>query len=304
MLWFVLAAPSQNILYKGNQSFDCMASDEEIFEDSFENVGFKEELKIRVKEYCAYSPILRSLLVRNLFGRYRSSLMGFAWHFISPLILIIVYYLVFNQVSASSLPDFWVYLAVAMYPFMFLLNNLSGGSGCIVDNAEIVNKMYFPRSYLAISHVLGNFIILVMGYILIIAIVLISGFSIPLECIACLPLLMGLMFVYSLGMVLLFSSLNVYVKDIRHLLAAVEVLFYFITPLFCVIHGGWVPESLEFVFWLNPFTYFVEFFHSLMYYGVFPSARIVLTCIGLAVVHIVIGAIVFSKLTDGFSERI
>lgn len=281
-----------------------MSSDEENFEDSYENVGFKGELKIRVKEYCAYSPILRSLLARNLFGRYKSSVMGFAWHFVSPLIMIAVYYMVFNQVSASSLPSFWVYLAVAMYPFTFLLSSLGGGAGCIVDNAEIVNKMYFPRSYLVISHVLSNFIIMVMGYILITAVITIAGYHIPLACLACLPLLMGLTFVYALGFVLLFSSLNVYVKDIRHLLMSIDVLFYFITPLFCVVHGGWVPEAFEFIFWLNPFTYFVEFFHSLMYYGVFPEFKIWGTCLLLAFGHLVVGAFVFSKLTDGFSERI
>ena len=130
-----------------------------------------------IKEIYNSRNILKSLVIKNLIGQYRSSLLGFSWHLIMPLILLIVYYIVFTQIRASPIPDFWVYLASSLFPFTFMINNLTSGSSCIIHNANILKKMYFPREIIVLSQVISTFIIMLIGYAIVVIGILLTGFG-------------------------------------------------------------------------------------------------------------------------------
>lgn len=246
--------------------------------------------------------ILRSLIHKNLFGRYRNSFLGFAWHFIMPIVMMCVYYVVFTEIRTAVLPDFWVYLASGIFPFNFMVSNLAGGAGAVIGNSGMVKKMYFPREILVLAHVISGFIVMLMGYVAILAIVAISGYPLRLEPLLMLPAILVLMMLFTIGYTLIFSALTVYVRDVQYVLSSITMVFFFMTPMYFVADS--VSGTLGNIIWLNPFTYYVEAYHSLIYFGEIPEMRIMMMCIAIPVASMLLGIVTFRRLKRGFAERL
>lgn len=245
--------------------------------------------------------ILKSLIVKNLIGRYSNSVIGFSWHFVMPLTMLAVYYVVFTEIRITPIPHFLVYLACGVFPFSFIISNLSAGAGCMVNNAPLIKKIYFPREIIVLSHVISSFIILLINYSIVIVIMIVLGHSFQLSLVM-LPFLLILTFMFTLGFVLLFSALTVYVRDVQYFLSSISIIFYFITPTFFDINS--TSGVLSNILWFNPVTYFIEFFHNIVYYGVIPDLYIVVITFILAITSFIIGVSIFGRLKRGFAERL
>lgn len=260
--------------------------------------GFRNELR----EIHQSRTILRSLITKNLFGRYRNSFLGFGWHFAMPIVMILVYYVAFTEIRTSSIPDFWIFIASGIFPFSFMMSNLTGGAGIIVSNSGMVKKMYFPREILVFAHVISNFIVMAIGYCVILVAMVVSGHSFDLTALAVLPILLVLMAIFSTGYALFFSSITVYVRDIQYILTSISMVFYFLTPMYFLAKEA--TGVLSTVIWFNPFTYFIESFHSIVYSATFPDIGLLFMCTIIAFVSLVIGYAVFGRLKKGFAERL
>ena len=110
------------------------------------------DFKNEIKEIYDSRNIIRSLVGKNLFGYYKNSALGFVWHFVMPTVMMIVYYVVFTEIRTVPIPNFWIFMASALFPFTFMLSNLSGGAGSVVANAAMIKKMYFPKEILVFSN--------------------------------------------------------------------------------------------------------------------------------------------------------
>ena len=253
------------------------------------------------REIRSSKNILRSLVSKNLFGHYKNSALGFFWHFFQPILMMLIYYIVFTEIRSNPIPDYWVYLSCALFPFTFMTSNLTAGSTVITGNPGMVKKMYFPREILVISQVLTSLIVMVLGYIIVLIAAMAIGHYISWSMLL-IPLFMVLMMVFVTGYVFLFSSLNVYVRDIQYFLGAISMVFMFMTPMYFM--ADQVSGILGTIIWLNPFTYFVEAFHSMVYFGTIPDVSICAMCLILPIISIVLGYAVFRKLKKGFVERL
>ena len=258
-----------------------------------------------VKEYLMelYSSknILKALVVKYFVGRYKNSLIGAGWHFIVPLISLAVYYVVFSQIRTGNMESFWVYVAVGIFPFHYMVNNLTGGSGAIVGNSSMVKKMYFPREILVFAQSISTFIVMFIGLMVILLVTLFSR-SVVSWSIVLLPLILLILFIFVTGMVFLLSSITVYIRDVQYFLSSVSMVFFFITPMYFEtesLHG-----ILNLIVWLNPFTYFVELFHVVLYDGVFPQLSLLVSACIISAIVLLVGVYVFNKLKSGFVERL
>lgn len=255
-----------------------------------------------IREIHASRNILRSLVAKNLFGRYRNSALGFAWHFITPLAMLAVYYVAFTGIRTSPIPDFWVYLASGIFPFTFMTSNLAGGAGAVTSNAGMVKKMYFPREILVLAHVISGFITMLLGYIAVLIIIAVSGYPLDPASLLMLPVILVLMAAFTTGYVFLFSSLTVYVRDVQYILGSLTMVFFFMTPMYFITADA--TGLLGNIIWVNPFTYYIEALHGIVYFGEIPEMKILLMCAVLPVITLVLGLAVFRRLRRGFAERL
>ncbi len=254
----------------------------------------------RIREIRNYKPLLMAFIRKNLISNYKNSVIGFGWHFVHPLILIIVYYVTFST-SNTMVDSFEVYLLSSIFIFSFMVSSILNGATHITGNSQIINKMYFPREILIIANVVSNSLVMVIGNIGMICILLIIGYPIS-SSIIILPGIMILAFLFSLGCSLLLSSINVYYRDVQYVLGSIGIIFYFITPVYFIESNstGLVKTIIQ----LNPLTYFVDTCHIAIYNCCIPPIENILVCVLLSICTFIFGYTIFIKLEQGFSERV
>lgn len=106
-----------------------------------------------LREIYAYRQMIFSLIKRDLRGRYKGSFLGFLWTFLNPLFQLIVYTIVFSNIMRAGYEDYYLFLFVALIPWIFFSTSVIGGASCIWAQKDMVNKIYFPREVLPIAHV-------------------------------------------------------------------------------------------------------------------------------------------------------
>ena len=227
--------------------------------------------------------------------------MGFGWHFIRPIILLVVYYVVFTGIRTSAIENFWIFLFSSLFPFSFMLTNLIGGAGSIVNNAGMVKKIYFPREIIVLSQVISSAVVMLIGYGTSLLVVAISGYHLTAN-IAFVPIILALCIIFAIGCSLFFSAISVYSRDVMHLLNSVNLVIAFSTPVFFI--SKQVSGILNVIIWFNPLTYYVEMLHSVIYYGTMPETHIILIAIAISLSTLFIGQYVFDRLKGGFAERL
>lgn len=245
-----------------------------------------------------YRDVTLSLIRRNIAGRYKSTALGFAWNLITPVALICIFNLVFGTIRPKPIADFWIYLSAGMFPVTFMSGCLRGNA--ITSSANFVKKMSFPREILVFSNVLSQFVTLVFAYLIVIIIILFMGQEVNWVGMAILPFALLIMLFFGFGCCFLVSTATVFVKDIANLASLIMRLVIWITPTFFLVSDA--TGLLEAIIWWNPFTYFVEIFHQIIYYKMVPELNLVITAICITVVTFVIGRIYFAKMEDRFPE--
>jgi len=255
-----------------------------------------------LKEVYEYRHLLYSMVARNLKGRYKSSYLGFLWHFITPAITIVIFYVVFTGIRAAPIEDYWAYLCIGMFPFTFLQTNLSAGSECVVSNGGTIKKMYFPREIVVFSQIISTFITFIIAYAAIIILIMLLGISFSASALIFLPLILLLTVMFATGYVLLFSAVTVFVRDVHHFIDATARILFFMTPIFYL--ASEVTGILEKIIWLNPLTYFIESYHDILFFGTVPEIFQLVVCVMLAIVALIVGLITFNRLKGRFAEEL
>ena len=255
-----------------------------------------------LQEIYDYREMIYSLIKRDLRGRYKGSVLGFLWTFLNPLFQLIVYTIVFSVIMRMPYDDYYLYLFVALIPWIFFSTSVVGGAGCIWAQKDMVNKIYFPREVLPISFVVCQLINMLLSFIVIFAVLIVTGHGIRLAAIAYLPIVVMVEFVFALGITMLVSSVTVFLRDIEYILNIIIMAWQFLSP---VMYGvDMVPEEIRPIFSLNPMTSILVVYRDIFYYKQIPDIRTLLLATVLGVVILIIGVFTFEKLKRKFSEEI
>ena len=106
-----------------------------------------------IREIYEYREMIFSLVKRDLRGRYKGSVLGFLWTFLNPLFQLLVYTMVFSIIMRMGYEKYYLFLFVALVPWIFFSTSVTAGASCIWAQKDMVNKIYFPREVLPIAHV-------------------------------------------------------------------------------------------------------------------------------------------------------
>lgn len=253
-----------------------------------------------VKEIWAYRSMIRSLVHKDLRGRYQASVLGFLWTFIVPLCQLLVYTVVFSIILHSTVEKFYLYLFVALIPWNFFSACLTGGSSCVIQQQSLVNKIYFPREVVPVAYVTSAFVNMLYCEIVVFAVALFSGVQFNVLGILCLPLVMAVEYILALGITMIMSAVDVYFRDLEHILGIISMAWMFMTPIMYDITI--VPERLMPIFRLNPMTSIVTAYRDILYAGSIPKLETLGISLGMGVLFLAIGFLVFGKLKRRFSE--
>ncbi len=256
----------------------------------------------QIKELYAYREMIVSLVRKDLRGRYKGSVLGFLWTFINPLFQLVVYTLVFSYILKSNIDKYYLYLFVALIPWIFFSASITGGAASVVAQKDLVKKIYFPRQVIPISYVTSCFVNMLLCFIVIFVVVLFSGIRLSIAGLLCLPVVMVVEYLLALGMALLCSAVTVYFKDLEHILGIISMAWMYLTPI--MYDKSIVPERFLPVFNLNPMTHIIDCYRAVLYYGQVPELRSLLSSFVLGLVFLAVGWIVFDRLQRHFAEEL
>lgn len=255
-----------------------------------------------IKEIFAYRSMISSLIQRDLRGRYKGSVLGFAWTFLNPLLQLAVYTVVFSAIMRSGIEDYYLFLFVALIPWIFFSASLTGGSSCIFSQKELVKKIYFPREVLPIAHVTCQLVNMVLSLIVVFAVLLVSGKGIHLGAVVYLPFVIFVEFLLSLGIAFITSALTVYLRDLEHILIIISMAWQFLTPVMYSV--DMVPDNFRPIFMLNPMTPVIIAYRDILYYQQPPHISTLLHACLLGMALLIIGWFSFSILKRHFAEEL
>lgn len=256
----------------------------------------------RIKEIYAYREMVFSLVRRDLKGRYKGSVLGFLWTFLNPLLQLAVYTMVFSTIMRSGIEDYYLFLFVALIPWIFFSTSLTGGAGCILAQQDMVKKIYFPREVLPVSYVVGQFVNMLLSFIVVFAALALARYTLQPAALLCLPAIMLAEFVLALGVTMVMSAVTVYVRDMEYVLGILTMAWQFLSPVMYSL--GQVPEETRWVFLLNPMTYVITAYRDVLYYGAMPRLGTLLPAAASGLAMLGLGWAVFGRLQKHFAEEL
>ena len=254
------------------------------------------------KNLYNYRQMIFSLTHRELRGRYKGSVLGFLWTFLNPLLQMFVYTFVFSVIMRSGIENYYLFLFVALIPWIFFSTSLAGGCGCIIASGDMVKKIYFPREVLPLAFVVTAFVNMLYCFVVVFAALFFAGVGFNPVALLYLPLVLVVEFIFTLGVTLLASALTVYIRDLQHILGIIVMAWQFLTPI--MYSSERVPEEYKSLFMLNPMTPIIEAFRSILYYKEVPQMHTLLSATVFGLFFVVVGEIVFSRLQRGFAEEL
>lgn len=254
-----------------------------------------------LKELWAYREMFYNLVKKDLRTRYKGSFLGFLWTFVNPLLQLVVYSIVFSTIMPVETEKYYLYLFVALIPWIFFVTCLQGGAVSILGGKDLVKKIYFPRLIIPLSVVGAGFMNMIFSMGVVFAVLIFSGMGLSWQ-IIWLPLVMLVECLLGLGFAIIFAALNVYFRDLEHILGIVTMAWFYLTPIVYTV--DMVPEEQMFYFNLNPMKPIIEAYRDALYYQEVPDIKSLGLCTMFSIVLIVSGYFIFNKLQKHFVEEL
>lgn len=252
-----------------------------------------------LKEVFEYRNMIYMLVKRDLRGRYRGSILGFAWTFINPILQLLVYTVVFSFVMRANIDKYYLFVFVALIPWLAMSSSVTGGSSCILVNKNMVTKIYFPRQVLPIATVTAAFINMLLSMVIVLAVCLITNGLNVWVLWYLIPTIL-IEYILALGIAFIVSAVTVYFRDLEHILQIFVMAWQFLSPIVYSIEM--VPESARKIFMLNPMASIIVSYRDVLYYKQAPDLSTMLLALGMGIVFLVAGWFIFKKLNRRFAE--
>jgi lipopolysaccharide transport system permease protein len=253
-----------------------------------------------------YRGLIQSLVARELKARYRGSVLGFFWSFINPLLLLVIYTLVFKYVMPGShgpeLEPYALFMFCGILPWTWFASSLAESSNVLISGGNLIKKVLFPAEILPIVTVLANMVHFFLGLPILAAFLLYYRLP-PTVTILWLPVVVLIQLILTLGFALILSALTVHFRDIRDILANVLTFWFFATPI--IYPWFQAPPIARRFLNLNPFTHLAVSYQELLFFrGPFGHLKYLLLLGVLSALFFLFGYLVFDRLRDSFAEEV
>jgi lipopolysaccharide transport system permease protein len=254
-----------------------------------------------LRELLGARELLRTFVARDLQVRYKGSALGIIWSLLNPALMMGVYTAVFSSIMRNNITDFPVFFMAGFLPWTFFATALQIGSFALLANSSLLQKVYFPREVLPISVTLANLANLGLAFVAFVPLGLyLRGFTLA-GLLGVLPVTLFLL-MFTAGMVMLFSVLMVFFRDIEFLLGVALQAWFFLTPV--VYEFDAVPERLARFTRFNPMLPYVNSYRDALYDGRFPPLFRLVECAIIGSVTLVACYLVFNRLKGRVVEEL
>ena len=253
------------------------------------------------KNLYQYRELLRTNVQKEIRGKYKGSFLGILWSFLNPLLMVVVYAIVFPYIMRVQQDHYLIFLITGVIPWNFFNMAIITGANCVWINGGIIKKVYFPREILLISVVAAGLINFLISCVIIVGFVLLGGLGLTIH-LLWLPIIALIQSILTLGILFALSAIDVYARDIEYLVQFFLQLLFYATPI--LYNASMFPETVRWVLYLNPMTHIIDAYKAIFYYGTMPNLNSLFYIFIVSLVILWIGYKLFKKLEKGFAEEV
>ncbi|MEA3346197.1 MAG: ABC transporter permease [Chloroflexota bacterium] len=263
----------------------------------------------QIGELIRYKDLIRSLVIRDLKVRYKSSVLGFIWSLLNPLLMMVVFTFVFTIILPSGKEDFPIFFLAGLLPWQFFANSVAMTTRSIVDNAHLIKKVYFPREVLPLAGVLSNLVNFLLALAVFFALSPFFRMRVTVW-IFLLPLILLIQLLFTLGLAFVLCTANVFYRDTQHIMDTLMLLWFFLTPIFYSLEdmqpalSGLSLDLRNLIYTLNPMASLIKAYRAVLYYGRAPSLKRLGMTLLISLLVFVAGSLVFDRYDSLFSEEV
>jgi len=239
--------------------------------------GFFQSMGRELRTLCLYRELLITLVIRDLKDRYKNSVVGFLWSFITPLMTVAVLTFAFTFVMGIRIHNYGAYIFSTILAFTFFQQSLMDAAQCILQNSSLIKKVFFPREILPLAIIISNFIHFALGlvvfFVYLLVIWTIDPRVVPFQATSVyLPIVMIFQFCLTTGCGLYVAAINTFFEDTKYILSIVLYLFMYLCPVIVFVeqfrYSPKFPESVCKVLYelcyLNPMGAFLIAYRKLL----------------------------------------
>jgi lipopolysaccharide transport system permease protein len=249
----------------------------------------------------------RDLLItwtfREFKVRYSQSFLGALWAILQPLSLMLVFSVIFSlflKVPTDGVP-YPVFAYVALLPWTFFSNSISFAVPVLVNNMNLVSKIYFPREVLPFATILVALIDFFIATLVFVALLII--YRTPLTwTIIFVPLLLLIQIIFTFGICLIGAAVNVFYRDIRFIIPlALQILMY-LSPIIYPVTS--VPEKYRGFYFLNPMAVLIDSYRRVVLFNTLPDWPYLILALVESVILALAGYAYFKHAEKEFADLI
>ena len=256
---------------------------------------------LEIREYLGSHELLYFLILRNLKLRYKQTLLGAAWAVLQPLLTMAVFTVIFGRLarlSSDGLP-YEVFALAALVPWTYFATALAQAGNSLVEQHQLLTKVYFPRLLLPLAAVLAGLVDLAISFVMLLLVLAWFGIE-PSARLAAAPVFAMLAVAAAFAPGLWLAAFNVRYRDVRYVIPFLVQIWLFATPV--AYSGSLIPERWRPLYGLNPMVGVVDGFRWMIAPSApFPATELAAGALAVALV-LLTGLFVFRRMEQSFAD--
>jgi len=254
-----------------------------------------------IKEIINFRSLIRTFAIMDLKLRYRNSILGVAWSFLEPLLILSILNLVFSTILVNNIENFPIFLILSLTMFNMFTRSTSMSAESMLGKVGIIKSVYVKREVFPLAANLTAFFMMLIEFIIVVVFIIIFQFS-SSGTVIFLPLFIILLLIFSLGISLPLSALNVRFRDVRIIWTVLMQALFFLTPIFYKI--DFLPKPISEIVKLNPLALLMEMAHDALLFDTSPSFNDLIYVSSTSFAVLIVGWLIFRKLDKRTDEII
>ncbi len=258
-------------------------------------------VSLHLHELWEYRDLLYFFVWRDIKVRYKQTVMGVAWAIIQPFFTMVIFSLFFGRlakVPSDGLP-YPIFSFAALVPWTFFANALTQASNSLVNSANMIKKIYFPRLLVPTATVFAGLVDFVLAFIVLLGMMLYYGYM-PTANVIWLPLFLFMALATSLGVGLWLSAMNVQFRDVRYVVPFLAQAWLFATPI--AYSSSMLSEPWRTVYGINPMVGVVDGFRWALLGTDTAPGPVVFVSFAVAMLLLISGMFYFRRMEKNFAD--
>ncbi len=249
-----------------------------------------------------YRLLLKSTVKKDIRGKYKQSFLGVLWSFVNPLLTALIYAIVFPFILKNTESHYVTFIIIGIIPWTYFTSTIMQGTTIILANAGIIKKVYFPREILPISVNTSGLVNFLISCLIIFIFLIFSGIGFS-KYILFLPFIIVVQYIFQLGIILITSAVNVYIRDAEYVINFFINMLFYATPII-YSKDMFMGTKIAWLIKLNPIASIINSYRNILFYQTLPEIKTLLITLAFSIILFIIGLKVFNQLQKRFAEEV